>query len=162
MTKLGTPIGAGPKSAIVTSGLALVGVPSGRRGGSSCTGSRPCSAPPWSGPTPPVAVVSACSLEPRPLPPAVPIEPPAMPLPPVAPEWVVLLPPPVLPPPWVVLLPVVLLLLPVVVLGGVVVVVGGAPVPDSVASRGPVQSGSARSLSPSPSSSARFEHCGSA
>ena len=31
MTKLGTPIGAGPKSAIVSPGLASVGVPSGRR-----------------------------------------------------------------------------------------------------------------------------------
>ena len=37
----------------------------------------------------------------------------------------------------------------------------GTPlVPDSVASSGPVQSGSARSLMPSPSSSARFEHWG--
>ena len=39
---------------------------------------------------------------------------------------------------------------------------GGPLVPDSVESRGPEQSGSSRSVSPSPSSSAAFEHCGSA
>ena len=37
---------------------------------------------------------------------------------------------------------------------------GGAPLPDSDGSRGPAQSGSARSVSPSPSSSRTFEHCG--
>jgi len=35
---LGTPIGAGPKSAIVSPGLALVGVPSGARMAGSSEG----------------------------------------------------------------------------------------------------------------------------
>ena len=42
MRKLGTPIGAGPKSAIVRVGLAFVGTPSGARVGGS-EGLRPSS-----------------------------------------------------------------------------------------------------------------------
>ena len=62
---------------------------------------------------------------------------------------------------------VVVLGLVVVVLGVVVVLVvvvgAGAPeVPDSTVSIGPVQSGSVRSTSPSPSSSTVFAHWGSA
>ena len=40
MTKLGTPIGAAPKSAIVTVGLVSVGVPSGFRSASGSAGAR--------------------------------------------------------------------------------------------------------------------------
>jgi hypothetical protein len=94
---------------------------------------------------------------PRPSDPPAPIDPPETPLPPVA-------APPVVEPPPVGKVPVVEL--PVgggwtVVDGGVVVVGGAGEAPDSVASSGPVQSESARSVRPSPSSSARFEHCGS-
>ena len=158
MMKFGTPIGAGPKSAIVRSGLASVGVPSGARSGCSSIGSRswPSPCPCWSPPSRSLVVRVAVAV-PRPPPPLAPIDPPPTPLPPVA----------------------------AAAASSSRRRSARSPVgraaggrrrdrgrrrrrrgrrrrggADSVASSGPVQSGSARSLRPSPSSSARFEHCG--
>src|SRR5687767_7718637 len=86
--KLGTPIGAGPKSAIVRVGLALVGTPLGAR--ASCSlGLRspslwvPPSAPPPRPPDPPGPPGPAPPPPPaKPSPPPPPTEPPPPPPPP--------------------------------------------------------------------------------
>ncbi len=161
MTKFGTPVGAGPKFAIVRLGLELVGTPLAVRSGVSGIGldassglrrtwpRREGARPPWR------SDVEVCLLPvPWPPPPTWPPLPPVVPLPG---------PPPTVPPP--------LDRPPVVVVEGVVVVVfpplvvvlppDAEPlVPDSVVSSGPEQSGSARSVTPSPSLSLRSEHCG--
>ena len=159
MTKLGTPIGAAPKSAIVTLGLVSVGEPSGLRSASGFIGAR---VPPLF--PPPSRSRSRSRSRPgfdSPLSVSPPTPRPPSPVGPTAP------PGPVLPVSGssVVVSGLVVVVSGEVVVGcsGVVVVVEeggvGVPlVPDSEASSGPVQSGSAMSVIPSPSSSAVFEH----
>ena len=155
MTKLGTPIGAGPNCATVRPGLVLAGEPSGlRRVGCSifCFSAVATCLAPWP--------FLAC-LPKRPgLLPAVVVFLPA--LPPPLPVVVVVLPPE--PPP----LPVVVVVLPPEPPPLPVVVVVLPPEPPEVGalyseiSSGPLHPGSARSTRPSPSSSLRFEQAGRA
>src|SRR5882757_5445426 len=146
MTKLGTPIGAGPNVATVKPGLVLAGEPSGlRRLGCSIFAFSPL----------------ATSLAPAPFLACLPnrpgvFAPPAVFLP-ALPLVLLLEPLPevVVPPPAV-----------VVVLPDPPEVVVPPPEPPEVGalysevSRGPLQPGSPRSTRPSPSSSFRFAHCG--
>src|SRR5215218_1680342 len=162
MTKFGTPIGAGPKSAIVTAGLVSVGTPSGRRSASGSVGRRwpepSSSSPPWRrSPAPGLVDSTVPAPVPRPPEPLGPLTPPSGLTVPPASVVVVLVASSV-----VVLLSVDVDDGWVVVDGGWVVVDGASgrpPEPASTVSSAPEQSGSARSASPSPSSSAAFAHC---